>query len=128
MAVVDIQVSYPSVNFKRFKHLSKHRRKGLGTRLSEATCQLRKHGVKRLEAWSIEDGAKKFYIKFGFQKFYEYYQVLIRNREKLKPLNTDDLHVVEVYAHVMPETNLDNIKEKYAPEETHVCTGFEIQN
>ena len=45
-----------------------YRRKGVATRLlNETINRLRKQDVRRLEAWSIEDGAKRFYEKFWFK-------------------------------------------------------------
>lgn len=107
--------------------LDEYRRKGVATKLlNEGIKQLKKQGVRRLEAWSIEHDAKKFYEKSGFRKFYEYHHVLINKREKLRPLDKNGMHIIEVYAHVMPDKDINGIREKYEPEEVYTCTGFEI--
>jgi ribosomal protein S18 acetylase RimI-like enzyme len=102
------------------------RRKGIATRLlNEGIKRGKKLGMKRLEAWSIEPNAWKFYEKHGFKKFFEYHHILINNREKLRPFDKDGMHIVETYAHVMPETDLKAIIEKYQPKEILPCCGFE---
>jgi len=107
--------------------LPKFRRRGVATKLlNEGIKSGKKLGMKRLEAWSIEPPAWKFYEKYGFKKFFEYHHVRINNREKLRAFDRDGLHIVEVYAHVMPETNLKIIVEKYQPEEVYPCYGYEL--
>ena len=103
------------------------RRKGVATALlNEGIKRGKQLGMKRLEAWSIEPDAWKFYEKKGFKKFFEYHHVLIVDREKLRALDRDGLHVVELYAHVMPETNLEAVTEKHEPREIYPCCGFEL--
>jgi predicted acetyltransferase len=82
--------------------------------------------MKRLEAWSIEPKAWIFYEKYGFKKFYEYHHVLMTNRENLRAFDRDGLHIVEIYAHVMPKTGLEEVKKKYQPKEVLVCRGYEL--
>ncbi|MCK4439704.1 GNAT family N-acetyltransferase [Candidatus Bathyarchaeota archaeon] len=107
--------------------LKEYRRKGVASKfLSEGISQAKKHSVKRSEAWSIEEGAKEFYTKFGFTKFIEYYHVLIDKREKLRPFDKDGMHITELYAHVMPDTDINDITRKYVPKEVHICAGFEL--
>lgn len=107
--------------------LKEYRRKGVATQLlKEGISQAKKQGVKRLEAWSIEEGAKEFYEKFGFKRFFEYHHVLIDKREKLRPLDENGMHITELYAHVMPDTDINDIMKKYAPKEVHICAGFEL--
>lgn len=107
--------------------LPSFRRLGYATRLlEEATARGRELGMKRLEAWSIEPNAWKFYEKYGFRQFFEYHHVLIENRDRLRPFDKNGLHFVEVYAHVMPKTNLEKLVEKYAPKEVLPCRGFEL--
>lgn len=108
--------------------LKEKRRQGIATRLlEEGIRQAKKEDFQRLEAWTIEEDAKEFYESFGFKKFYEYHHVLINKREKLKPLNKDGIHVTYVYAHVMPNTDIDSIVRKYEPKKVYLCTGFEIK-
>lgn len=96
------------------------RRRGIATKLlNEGIEHGRRLGMKRLEAWN-------FYDRFGFEKFYEYYHVLISNRENLRAFDRDGLHVVEIYAHVMPETDLEEVKRKYQPKEVLTCRGYEL--
>jgi ribosomal protein S18 acetylase RimI-like enzyme len=107
--------------------LPEFRRRGCATRLlGEAITQGSQLGMKRLEAWSIEPDAWKFYEKYGFKRFFEYHHVLMDNREKLRAFDRNGLHVVEVYAHVMPGTDLQNIFREYAPKEVLPCCGFEL--
>ena len=61
--------------------LPEFRRMGIATKLLDEGVRLGKFlGVKRLEAWSIEPAAWNFFENYGFQKFFEYYHVLIDNR------------------------------------------------
>lgn len=107
--------------------LPEFRRKGIGTDLLNAgIVRGKKLGMKRLEAWSIEQNAWKFYEKYGFKKFFEYHQVLIDNREKLRVFDRDGMHTVEMYVHAMPETELEAIVKKYHPKEIMPCCGFEL--
>jgi len=64
--------------------------------------------------------------KYGFKKFFEYHHVLISEREKLRVFDKDGLHIIEIYAHVMPETELRAIIEKYQPKEIFPCRGYEL--
>ena len=106
--------------------MKEHRSQRIGTRLlEEGIKRARKYGLRRLEAWTIEEDAKKFYETFGFKKFYEYHHVSINKREKLRPIDKDGIHITYVYAHVMPDTDINTIIEKYDPEKVHVCTEFE---
>ncbi|MDH7477692.1 MAG: GNAT family N-acetyltransferase [Candidatus Bathyarchaeota archaeon] len=107
--------------------LPEFRRKGVATQLlNEGIKRGKKLGMKRLEAWSIEPSAWKFYEKYGFKKFFEYHHIRINNREKLWPFDKDGMHIVEVYAHIMPETDLRTIIEKYQPKEVLPCYGYEL--
>lgn len=107
--------------------LPEFRRKGIATRLLNEGLSLGKGlSMKRLEAWSIEPDAWKFYEKHGFKKFFEYHHILINNREKLRIFDKDGMHIVEMYAHVMPETDLKAIIEKHQPKEILPCCGFEL--
>jgi len=82
--------------------------------------------MKRSEAWSVKEDVWKFYEKRGFKKFFEYHHVSINNRQKLKAFDKDSLHVIELYAHVIPEADLESIIAKYQPEEVFVCRGYEL--
>ncbi|MEM3731772.1 MAG: GNAT family N-acetyltransferase [Candidatus Bathyarchaeia archaeon] len=107
--------------------LPEFRNKGIATKLlNEGIERGKKLGMKRLEAWSIEPNAWKFYEKYGFKKFYEYYHVLIDNREKLRTFDKNGMHIIEIYAHVMSEKDLKELIEKYSPKEIFKCCGFEL--
>jgi len=107
--------------------LPEFRRRGIATKLlHEGIARGKFLGMKRLEAWSIEPKAWQFYEKYGFKKFFEYHHVLIDNREKLRSFDKDGLHIIEVYAHVMPETNIKTIIEKYQPSDVLPCRGYEL--
>ena len=68
--------------------LREYRRRGVATKLLNEGLKLgRKYGMRRLEAWTIEEEARGFYEKHGFKKFYEYYHILLDDREKLRGLD-----------------------------------------
>jgi ribosomal protein S18 acetylase RimI-like enzyme len=107
--------------------LKEHRRCGVGSKLLRRGIErAKKHGLRRLEAWTVEEDVKGFYEKFGFKRFYDYHHVYCEKREKLKEFDSDGMHVVSLYAHVMPEANLEELIRKYEPRQVHVCSGFEI--
>ncbi len=107
--------------------MKEYRKRGIATRLlNEGIGRAKKYGLQRLEAWTVEENAKPFYEKYGFTKFYEYHHVRINGREKLRAFDRNGLHVISLYAHVMPETDLEDIIEKYKPKEVFTCSGFEI--
>jgi len=107
--------------------LLEHRGKGIATRLlNEGMRRGKRQSMRRLEAWSIEPNAWRFYEKYGFKKFYEYHHVLIDNRERLRAFDEDGMHIIELYAHVMPETDLKEIVTKYQPRGVMPCHGFEL--
>lgn len=106
--------------------LKEYRRRGIATRLlNEGIQRAKRSGLQRLEAWTVEEDAKGFYEKYGFIKFYEYHHIRINKREKLKAFDKNGLHVISLYAHIMPETKLEDIIEKYKPKEVFTCSGFE---
>lgn len=103
-----------------------HRRRGIATRLlNEGIKRAKRYGLQRLEAWTVEEKAKRFYENYGFIKFYEYHHIRIDKREKLKAFDKNGMHVISLYAHLMPETTLEDITEKYNPKEVFTCSGFE---
>ncbi len=67
-----------------------------------------------------------FFRKIWIQKFYEYHHVLITNSENLRAFDRDGLHIIEIYAHVMPETDLEEVEKKYHPKEVLTCRGYEL--
>jgi ribosomal protein S18 acetylase RimI-like enzyme len=107
--------------------LPEYRRKGIAIKLLDEGIRLAKQlGMKRLEAWSIEPNSWKLYEKYGFKKFFEYNHVVLSNREKLRAFDKGGMHVIEIYAHVMPETDLKTIVQEYEPKEVFPCYGFEL--
>jgi ribosomal protein S18 acetylase RimI-like enzyme len=107
--------------------LKEYRHRGIGLKLlREGIKRAKKHGLRRLEAWTVEKDAKDFYEEFGFKRFYDYHHVQCEKREKLKAFDRDGMHVISLYAHVMPETDVKEVIGKYEPKQVHVCSGFEI--
>ena len=107
--------------------LKEFRGRGIGSSLlKEGIRRGKKHGLQRLEAWTVEEEAKNFYEKFGFRRFYDYHHIRCEKREKLKEFDRDGVHVISVYAHVMPEADLKEVIKKYEPKQVLKCSGFEI--
>jgi ribosomal protein S18 acetylase RimI-like enzyme len=107
--------------------LKEFRRHGIGSQLlKEAIRRAKKHGLRRLEAWTVEEDAKSFYEKLGFKRFYDYHHIRCEKREKLKEFDMNGVHVISLYAHVMPEADLDELIKKYEPKQVLTCSGFEI--
>jgi ribosomal protein S18 acetylase RimI-like enzyme len=107
--------------------LKECRGRGIGLKLlREGIRRARKLGLRRLEAWTVEKDAKGFYEKFGFKRFYDYHHVELEKRMKLKAFDRDGMHVISLYAHVMPEADIKEVVRKYEPKQVHACSGFEI--
>lgn len=107
--------------------LKEFRRRGVGSRLlKEGIRRAKKHGLQRLEAWTVEEEAKTFYEKLGFGRFYDYHHVRCEKREKLKEFDSDSFHVISLCAHVMPEADLDEVIKKYEPKQVLACSGYEL--
>jgi len=107
--------------------LKEYRARGIDSKLlKEGIKRAKKRGLQRLEAWTVEEDAKGFYEKSGFRRFYDYHHVYCEKREKLKEFDRDGMHVTSLYAHVMPEANLDEIIRKYEPKQVHACSGFDL--
>jgi ribosomal protein S18 acetylase RimI-like enzyme len=107
--------------------LKEFRRRGIGSGLlKEGIRRAKKQGLRRLEAWTVEEDVKSFYEKSGFKRFYDYHHVRCENRKNLKEFDRDGVHVISLYAHVMPEADLSTVMRKYEPKQILKCTGFEI--
>lgn len=107
--------------------LKEFRGRGIGSRLlKEGIRRARKRGLRRLEAWTVEEDAKSFYEKSGFKRFYDYHHIRCENRKSLKEFDRDGVHVISLYAHVMPEADLPTVMREYEPKQVLKCTGFEI--
>lgn len=105
--------------------LKEYRRQGIATRLlNEGINRARRYGLQRLEAWTVEENAKRFYENNGFTEFYKYHHIRINKRENLKAFDKNGLHIISLYAHIMPETNLEDVIKKYNPKEVFECLGF----
>lgn len=106
--------------------LKEFRRQGIATKLlNEGVRRARKYELRRLEAWTVEENARRFYENYGFTEFYKYHHIRISNRESLKAFDKNGLHAISLYAHIMPETSLEDVIGKYKPKEVFECLGFE---
>ncbi|HRI86960.1 MAG TPA: GNAT family N-acetyltransferase [Candidatus Hydrogenedentes bacterium] len=105
----------------------------LGKRLIDATVEdARRKGFGRLEYWSQDRKAQRFYQRLGMKEIGRHY------RFRMKPLGTmNDLLVGEqigieyVYAVCLPE-DWPVVQQKYEiidkhPLEPHLCIGYEIR-
>jgi GNAT superfamily N-acetyltransferase len=107
--------------------LKEFRRRGIGSGLlKEGIRRAKKQGLRRLEAWTVEEDLKSFYEKIGFKRFYDYHHIRCENRTKLKDFDRDGVNVMSLYAHIMPEADLQTVMRKYEPKQVLKCTGFEF--
>jgi ribosomal protein S18 acetylase RimI-like enzyme len=107
--------------------LKGYRGRGVGSKLLKGGIErAKKHGLRRLEAWTVEKDAKGFYEKFGFKRFYDYHHVHCEKRQEQKEFDRHGMHITSLYAHVMPEADLEEVIRKYEPKQALACSGFEI--
>lgn len=116
-----------------FGRLPEYRGHNLGKRLMDATVEdAARKGFHRLEYWSQDRAAQRFYRRVGLKEIGRHYRFRVKPTGQIAELMMQDYAGVEyLYCACMPE-EWPNIKEKYEvltrhPLEPHLCVGFEIR-
>lgn len=105
----------------------------IGPKLIEATvADAKAKGYRRLEYWSQDRKAQRFYRRYGLPEIGRHYRFRIKPPQDVTDRMMTDLVGVEyLYCACMPE-EWPLIKEKYEimekhPLEPHLCVGFELR-
>jgi hypothetical protein len=99
----------------------------IGSKLLDASiAQARKLGAQRLEAWTRDKQSKMFYKKYGFKKFYDYYQVvLIDTKKHLNKSGQYPMKIVNIFAHI-DKDKINKARRFFTLKKIYLCSGFEL--
>lgn len=116
-----------------FGRLPEYKGMGIGKLLIDATVEdAKKKGIRRLEYWSQDRRAQRFYARLGMKEIGRHYRFRMKSPQEVNDLVGKDYIGVEyLYCACLPE-EWPLIKEKYeiiekAPLEPHLCVGYEIR-
>lgn len=105
----------------------------IGKMLIEATVEdAKKKGIHRLEYWSQDRRAQRYYARLGMKEIGRHYRFRMQPTEEIKDQMGRGRLVVEyLYCACRPE-EWPLIKEQYSilnkhPLEPHLCVGYEIR-
>ena len=105
----------------------------IGKLLMDATVEDAKaKGYNRLEYWSQDRSAQRYYMRLGLPEIGRHYRFRIRANQAMTDLMANDLIGIEyLYGVCMPE-EWPEIKKKYEviekhPFEPHLCIGYEVR-
>lgn len=118
------------LEFGRLPEFSGH---SIGKKLMDATKEdAKKKGFHRLEYWSQDRSAQRYYHRLGMKMIGRHYRFRMRAPQfVLDGLEADRLGVEYLYCACMPE-EWPLIKAKYDvltdhPLEPHLCVGYEVR-
>jgi ribosomal protein S18 acetylase RimI-like enzyme len=116
-----------------FGRLPEYAGLNLGKQLMDATVEDAKaKGFHRLEYWSQDRNAQRFYRRLGMKEIGRHYRFRMRAPQVvLDGLSQDNLAVEYIYCACLPE-EWPLVKQKYEiiekhPLEPHLCVGFELR-
>lgn len=105
----------------------------IGKRLIEATIQdAARKGFHRLEYWTQDRRAQRYYARLGMKEIGRHYRFRIRPTEEMKDLlGRTTVGIEYLYCACLPE-EWPNVKARYEviekhPLEPHLCIGYEIR-
>ncbi|OGL48112.1 MAG: hypothetical protein A2161_02590 [Candidatus Schekmanbacteria bacterium RBG_13_48_7] len=107
-------------------------KKGIGRRLiKEAEIRLTQKGIRRMEFFTRDENACKFYEKLQMEKISTHYQFFFKPPANIarKFIKKGILNTEHIFATCW-EDDWEDIKKKFSiiynhPYEPHICTGFE---
>lgn len=116
-----------------FGRLPEYTGHDIGKRLIDATVEDAKAlGFNRLEYWSQDRGAQRYYARLGLKEIGRHYRFRMRPTQEHTDLGTKGFYGIEyLYCACLPE-EWPAIKAKYDvvdkhPLEPHLCIGYEIR-
>jgi ribosomal protein S18 acetylase RimI-like enzyme len=105
----------------------------IGKRLIDATIEdAKRKGFHRLEYWTQDRAAQRFYVRLGLKEIGRHYRFRMRApKEVTEFLMKDRVSVEYLYAACLPE-EWPLVKQKWEiilkhPLEPHLCVGYEIR-
>jgi ribosomal protein S18 acetylase RimI-like enzyme len=116
-----------------FGRLPEYAKQNLGKRLIDATVEdALKKNVHRLEYWSQDRSAQRYYQRLGMKEIGRHYRFRIKAPKEVSDILMRDYVGIEyIYGACVPE-EWPLIKEKFEvisrhPLEPHLCIGYEIR-
>jgi ribosomal protein S18 acetylase RimI-like enzyme len=116
-----------------FGRLPEYAGLGIGEKLMAATKEdALLLGYNRLEYWSQDRGAQRFYRRVGMKEIGRHYRFRMRAPQAVTDLlSVGNIGVEYIYAVCLPE-EWPLVREKYEvleehPLEPHLCVGFEVR-
>lgn len=117
-----------------FGRLPEYPKMNIGPRLIDATVvDAKKKGITRLEYWSQDRNAQRFYARLGLPEISRHYRFRMQPpKDVADRLMQDNVGIEYVYAVCMPE-EWPSVKKKYEildrhPLEPHLCIGYEVRD
>ena len=116
-----------------FGRLPEYTGHNLGKRLIDATIEdAKRKGIRRLEYWTQDRNAQRFYVRIGLKEIGRHYRFRMRPPKEVTDLMMKDCIGVEyLYCACTPEEwplvkRKWDIIEKH-PLEPHLCVGYEVR-
>jgi len=116
-----------------FGRLPEYGGRDIGKRLVDATVEDAKgKGVRRLEFWTQERKAQRYYLRLGMQEIGRHYRFRMKPPEAVQDvLDKKYIGVEYLYCACLPQ-EWPRIKEQYDivtkhPLEPHLCVGYEVR-
>lgn len=116
-----------------FGRLPEYAGQGLGKRLMDAARDdALRQGFHRLEYWSQDRRAQRFYQRLGLKEIGRHYRFRMTAPRQVNDVFRDDRLVVEyLYGACLPE-EWPQVKKKFdivtkPPLEPHLCIGYEVR-
>lgn len=116
-----------------FGVLPEYRGHAIGRRLIEATVDdAKRQGVRRLEYWSQDPFAQKYYARLGLPEIGRHYRFRFNPpQDVVDRLMEDNVGIEYIYGVCLPE-EWPKVQEQYDiitrhPLEPHICIGYEIR-
>jgi ribosomal protein S18 acetylase RimI-like enzyme len=116
-----------------FGRLPEYSGKGVGKLLMDAAAKdALAQGFNRLEYWTQDRGAQRFYRRLGLKEIGRHYRFRFKPPQEVTDLlNADCIGIEYLYGACVPE-EWPLVKEKHDiitkhPLEPHLCVGFEVR-
>ena len=117
-----------------FGRLPEYGKMDIGPRLIDATiADAKKKGITRLEYWSQDRNAQRFYVRLGLPEISRHYRFRFKPpKDTNDHFHQDNVGIEYLYGACIPE-EWSRVKKEYDiitkhPLEPHLCIGYEIRD
>ncbi len=116
-----------------FGRLPEYGKQGVGKLLMDATVEAaKKKGIRRLEYWTQERKAQRFYARLNMKEIGRHYRFRMKPSEEVRKLVGEKYIGIEyLYCACLPEewplVKQNNEVVEKAPLEPHLCVGYELR-